>query len=1465
VLTISSGHSAAYLTGAVAAGRENYYTGAVAAGEPPGRWYGSGAEKLGLTGLVDEQDMTALYERFLDPRDPAFRDPSKWAEASTLGHGGRRYATEEELYARLLEREPDATPERRTELRLEAGKAVRQNVAFLDATFSVQKSVTVLHTAFEAQEVAARTAGDEEAAAAWAAHREAVEAAIWAGNRAAIDYLAEHAGYSRIGHHGGTAGRYVDAHHFVVASFFQHDSRDHDPQLHIHNAILNRVQGSDGEWRTLDGRAAYAHRAGAAAVGERTMEEHLTRSLGVRFASRPDGKSREILGVRPDVMELFSSRRRAITAKTREMVRVFETNFGRAPNSLELDRLQRQATFATRRAKTHDGESFEQRLDRWDRELRTEISGGLAQVADDVLALAGRAPEPQSWSRRAVIDTALADVQATKAAWTEADLTRAISDALPDHLGDLDGAQITALLNGLTREAVTLAVPLDAQRPGDTALPDDLRLANGRSAYDAPGRRLYATPAHIHTERLLAAPAYRTAPALGAQQAAAFVESLREMGIELGADQAAAARGVLTSAGRVETLVGPAGTGKSFVVGAIAKAWTDATLWNGQARKVVGLATSQIATEVLADEGLAARNVARWLATQQRLADGTASQDDLPWQLRAGDLVVVDESAMTTSTDLAAIHQHATAAEAKLLLTGDHRQLAAVGPAGGMDLLAATNPRYELAEARRFTHAWERDASLRLREGQETVLGEYHKHGRLLDGGTVEQAEHSAARAWLADTLAGKHALLIVDTNEQAARLSAQLRAELVRLGRVAERGVPLGLQGTYAGVGDLIQARRNGWHLASVDGNRRGPINREMFRVVDTCDDGSLVVTPAQGSTLERDTRELLTLPSDYVAEHVALGYASTVHAAQGLTVDTCHTVVTPATGAPALYVGMSRGRHGNTAHVTTRAVPTDAPTGAAREAVYRSPAAALATVFETTDPTRSALAEAVESLRDAESVRTPAELLADASELATAGRTARWFDRLVDQGHLTPEQRAQLAAEDGATTLNRLLRRAELAGHDPQQILRDAVTSRPLDDARQLTNVLHHRIADAVTLDPIGDSYRDWIPRVDDTQWRHYLTRLAEAADARREALGREVAETQPQWAIEALGPVPTDADQRQEWTAKASIVAAHRELTGHDDPAAALGAAPKPGQVEAYASWRAAWRALGRPEADRDEIEMSDGQLRLRIRAYEREKTWAPRYVANDLAGTAQAAARHRQTATLRAAEAAAAHDGDTRARLAREAQETQALAEVLEARADELEQADRVRAEWYLHTAETRAAAERAAAELSARLAADDRDDELTTAEEWLAANCAAEAAKDPHRQVTDETDLADIAAQREAELRAIHEDSPSDVVAIDEPDIRAVAVAEPAQVDEDVVRVPTAEETANIVARAQRALAETERRRAEEERHAAEEARAQQLVRWHADDHAPEAAHTADHTAERGNQHEPALVMPTPLD
>jgi hypothetical protein len=323
--------------------------------------------------------------------------------------------------------------------------------------------------------------------------------------------------------------------------------------------------------------------------------------------------------------------------------------------------------------------------------------------------------------------------------------------------------------------------------------------------------------------------------------------------------------------------------------------------------------------------------------------------------------------------------------------------------------------------------------------------------------------------------------------------------------------------------------------------------------------------------------------------------------------------------------------------------------------------------------------------------------------------------------------------------------------------------------------------------------------------------------------------------------------------------------------------------------------AWRALGRPEADRAEAEMSNGQLRVRVRAYEREKTWAPPYVGEELAGTRQAAERERRTAALRTAEADTNDDETTRERLRTEAEQAKALAEALDARAAELQVADDTWALWLAHTAETRAAAERAAFELENRGL--DNSDDGPTPQEWL--DNDDRAVEDEHREVSNEHELADIAQQRDADTttaapggevaegdlvndqlasKTEEPDAAADVIpdkdivaddtttgvssdqdaAATQPlkdrellerqapaDIREVAAAEEQITEADVPRVPSADETAEAVRRAQRALIEIQHRRAAEERHAAAEAedRAEELSRWHTDDSTAEQAST----------------------
>lgn len=273
IITVSPGHDASYPWRQIGTSAEVGRTGqtglayylspAEKGGEPPGRWQGAGLVELGFwEGQVIEREVfERLYGEFLDPRDPTGQ--------TRLGRAPQRFRSTEEVYAVLAALEPEATAELRAQLIVEAKTQVRAPVQYFDATFSVSKSITLLHASAMANAVKAGSADNLEAAAYWEQAAADVWACVEAGNRAALDYLQREAGYTRSGYHGRQAeglstGRWEDAHEFIIGSFAQHTSRDGDPQLHIHNLILNRVRREqDGAWRTLDSKALYEHRGAA--------------------------------------------------------------------------------------------------------------------------------------------------------------------------------------------------------------------------------------------------------------------------------------------------------------------------------------------------------------------------------------------------------------------------------------------------------------------------------------------------------------------------------------------------------------------------------------------------------------------------------------------------------------------------------------------------------------------------------------------------------------------------------------------------------------------------------------------------------------------------------------------------------------------------------------------------------------------------------------------------------------------------------------------------------------------------------------------------------------------------------------------------------------------------------------------------------------------------------------------------
>lgn len=1434
MLSLNNGYQTEYLTKAVAGGREGYYTNATLEnGEPPGVWYGGGASELGLRGEVDTDAMERVYGRFLDPRHPDFRSSDGESEADRrLGNAPPAFRTADEVYSTLIASEPDASPERRNELKHQAERTARQAVMFIDATFSAPKSVSVVACAFERLENDAVRAADRAAAAgdggtaaeklreaeAWRTHRERVEAAVMAGARAAIDYLQEHAGYTRVGHHGGNAGRWTDAHRFTVAQFLQHDSRDRDPQLHVHNAILNRVQTPDGKWLTLDSRAIHRHRGAAGAVAERVMEAHLARDLGLRIETRADGKAREIVGVPADVIDLFSQRRRALTGRLERLVRDFKAVRGREPTQLERHHLAQQATLETRKGKQHGGETTAERIERWEREARGKVAGGLARVAHAALAAGREQHGPEHWSPTLVIARALDRVSAGggRQTWTRPDLTRAISDELPGRLG-VAPDRVEPLLDRLTNQALQQAVVTVPAEP-TRGLPEELRLRDGRSAYQEPAGQRFCTVGQVAAELVLLDAAVERGPAAMSEGDAADVaDRYAANGRELGADQRAAVTGILSDGARVKVLTAAAGSGKSFVTGAIAEARTEHGL------RTVGLASSQVATDVLAGEGLNALNITQWRAAQDRIENNRARAGDEHYRLRPGDMIVVDEAGMAATGDVANIVQRARAAGAEVLLVGDDRQLAAVGPGGALADVGARAMPYRLVEVRRFKRSWEGEASLRLRQADPSALDLYDRYGHIRAGGTSEQTQAAAARAWLADTIAGHQSVLVVNTNEEAAQVAAQLRAELVALGRVEADGVPLGRDGTVAGVGDVVQARRNGWAIAEREGNTRAPINRETYTVVGRTEDGGLTVRDAAGVDIR--------LPAEYVRDHLALSYASTVHGVQGRTVDTSHSIVTPASGAAAVYVSATRGTDGNTMWVVTKPTASEAPPGEAAEVKELAARDVVASVLEKTVDERGALAETEHAAEEADSEATHVDRLADGIGMATAGRTGDILDELVHDGTLSAQDRTALAADRNMAAVERLVRSAEVGGRDPREVLRSALAPESLSGARSPAQVLHARIRERVG-EAVGKtitSFRELIPTGLTDSWRRHLERTADDADARRQELGTRTAQEAPEWATSTLGPVPADPVARLEWEQRAGWAAAEREQSRHDDAEVPLASAPAPGLAEKHALWATAHTALRLPDVGPEEAGMSDGRLLARVEAFERERVWAPRWVGDEMAATAEEAAQARANATMWDARAHAADTGDKvpmtddeRAELARQAAEARAEADRLDALHTQLQEVDRARAHWYAHTATTRDTAERAAAALNHR-GVDPHDmPDRTTAEEWLAAHEAEQAADERGRPVRD-TDVVD---ERE-ELPSAYVDE----VETNAADIRDTAEEDPTERRDPYREVADPDTTDEAVIRARDALAEIEARHRVDEAHGLDDADAEEVAWW----------------------------------
>jgi ATP-dependent exoDNAse (exonuclease V) alpha subunit len=185
-----------------------------------------------------------------------------------------------------------------------------------------------------------------------------------------------------------------------------------------------------------------------------------------------------------------------------------------------------------------------------------------------------------------------------------------------------------------------------------------------------------------------------------------------------------------------------------------------------------------------------------------------------------GSLILADEGSMISITHLAALTEYAARNRCKLVLAGDQEQLAAVEGGGAMMLLADRLGYVQLAEPVRFTAAWERSASLRLRAGDGTALDEYDQHGRIR-GAPPDQAIDQGARAYLATYLTGRTVLLMAADWARCRELCQRIRDDLIHLGLVDNGRTIRIADGGEASAGDLIICRANDHRLEAGESGR--------------------------------------------------------------------------------------------------------------------------------------------------------------------------------------------------------------------------------------------------------------------------------------------------------------------------------------------------------------------------------------------------------------------------------------------------------------------------------------------------------------------------------------------------------------------------------------------------------------------------------------------------------------------
>jgi exodeoxyribonuclease V alpha subunit len=680
-----------------------------------------------------------------------------------------------------------------------------------------------------------------------------------------VGWVAQHS-TTRVGPRGRQVQVPVEQ---IEAAIIRHyTSRAGDPHRHLHLQINARVW-AEGKWRGLH------------SVGVRDMVEAIN---GIGHAAvATDPQFRAVLAAHGMTLDAASGEVEqlavyvgAFSARTNQIHRNIDRyeaewrgeNPGKEPGP-KLREIWDRRAWADARPDKVAPSSGADLVARWNAELR-EL-GYRDPTAQVVLE-----PTPVAWiNRDGTAEWALSQLSAKRSAWNAADIRGSVEILLAESNVIAEPAVRIELAEDITARAVARCTPLLPS----SEVPEHVRSLTSQGVLDVEAdivRRL---------ARRAEQPARRA--------------RLRPRGPEPIDTSQLAVVGTLVGEGLLVVVEGAAGAGKTRALRSTHK------LLQQRGHRLVVVTPTLKAAEVAAAETGADGHSAAWLIHQHgwrwdgeghwaRRPDAVPAPDA---RLRPGDLLLVDEAGMLDQDTARAVLIIADEAGARVALVGDRHQLPAVGRGGLLDhAVAWAHPTalVTLEKVHRFADPEYAALSLKMRKAEEsaTVFTALHRRGQIVVHPSDIERDAALAQA------GANGDLVVADTREQVTRLNAAIRDQ--RLRAPEARSSLVTARGEQIGVGDRVATRHNDVGL--------GVANRQTWTVAGIGQHGNLTL---RGQGRDRE------IPAEYAARYVELAYATTVHGAQGETVDRAHVTIGDTTRAAAAYVAMTRGRHSNVAHM--------------------------------------------------------------------------------------------------------------------------------------------------------------------------------------------------------------------------------------------------------------------------------------------------------------------------------------------------------------------------------------------------------------------------------------------------------------------------------------------------------------------------------------------------------------------